>query len=111
MYFCFFFITDIPVVTVRSPQYTVHFGKTVTLECEVNAFPLPQRIFWHKIVNGIRLSISSGFAGTLGSKLSTPSLTIIFASSADTGLYTCIAQNAAGIGQSQTTMLEVLAGK
>lgn len=81
------------------------------MECDVNAYPLPQKIFWHKTVNGMVIGISDGFAGTQGSTLSTPSLTIIFASSADTGRYTCIAQNAAGVGHSKSTMLKILAGK
>ncbi|CAC5368999.1 HMCN [Mytilus coruscus] len=99
----------LPFVTIRSPQYTAHYGDSVTLECDINAIPAPTRIFWYKTVNGIRIEMSNGFAGTLGITLNNPSLTIVFATSADTGRYTCFAQNAAGIGQSQSTMLEILA--
>ncbi|VDI13642.1 Hypothetical predicted protein, partial [Mytilus galloprovincialis] len=99
----------LPFVTIRSPQYTAHYGDSVTLECSINAIPAPTRIFWFKTVNGNRIQMSNGFAGILGSTLKTPSLTILFATSADTGRYTCLAQNAAGIGQSQSTMLQILA--
>lgn len=105
------FITGLPFVTIRSPQYTAHYGDPITLECDINAIPVPTRIFWYKTVNGIRIEMSNGFAGTLGSTLKTPSLTIVFATSSDTGRYTCFAQNAAGVGQSQSTVLKILAGE
>lgn len=106
-----FFITDIPVVTIKSKQYTAHYGESVTLECDIDAIPPATRCFWFKTVNGITKEIFNGFAGTLGITLKTPSLTIVFATPSDTGRYKCIAQNVAGVGQSQSTKLEILAGK
>lgn len=101
----------IPVVTVTSSQYKANYGDSVTLECNINANPPPTRCYWYKTANGFTTEISNGFPGTLGISLKTPSLTIKFATSTDTGRYNCIAQNAAGIGQSQSTNLEILAGK
>lgn len=98
-------------MTIRSQLYIAHFGDSITLECDVKAFPSHTKVYWHKTVNEITTVIENGYKGTLGVTLRAPSLTIVFATAAETGRYTCVANNAAGIGKSQSTYLDVLAGK
>ncbi|CAC5404495.1 unnamed protein product [Mytilus coruscus] len=158
-----------PTVSVGSTYYNTTYGKQVMLECKITAYPPVTLVYWQKKIgdvittlnegtigtkgisadmpslvlmfattsdsgsytcyasnnagtqtsfaailvvegaNGITTEISNGFPGTLGITLKTPSVTIKFATSADTGRYNCIAENAAGIGQSQSTVLQILA--
>ncbi|CAC5425775.1 HMCN [Mytilus coruscus] len=85
---------DIPVVTVESEQYIANFGDSITLQCEINAIPSYKKFFWYKNVNENTTVIDNG---TSGITLQSPSLTIIFAAATETGRYTCLAENAAGI--------------
>ncbi|XP_063406022.1 hemicentin-1-like [Mytilus trossulus] len=98
---------DIPVVTIRSLLYIAHFGDSITLECDIRAIPPHTTVFWYKTVNAVTTVIESGYTGTFGITLKTPSMTIIFATSAETGRYSCLASNAAGTGKSQSTYLDV----
>lgn len=98
-------------MTIESDQYIGTLGQSIKLQCDIYATPPHTHVFWYKYVNGNTTVIDNGYTGTSGITLQSPSLTITSAAASETGHYTCLAENAAGIGKSQSTYLKILAGK
>lgn len=89
-----------------------NYGDEVTLECIVRATPKEFEIYWYKNINGQNhvTFINEKFPGISGSSVETPSLTIKYTTPANEGIYSCYAQNAAGVTASKTIKLIVEAG-
>ncbi|OPL33462.1 hypothetical protein AM593_10437, partial [Mytilus galloprovincialis] len=101
----------IPTVSIPSHEYTVTYGKDITMNCIVVSNPLHTEVFWHKFNDeGQMKSINNRTQGISCCSLNNPSLTINFATPSDEGIYSCLAGNAVGVGQSQRTKLTVIAG-
>ncbi|CAC5377794.1 HMCN [Mytilus coruscus] len=104
-------IGDIPSVQVLSNTYSVNFGGTIVLGCQVTANPLATDVYWQKLVNGVLITVdmsTNNFNKYSGSTVQSPSLIIIDATEADEGNYVCTATNAAGTGSSSQTFLNVV---
>lgn len=103
----FFLYADKPVATVLRPQYRALYGSQVTLECRVvdSRIALTD-VTWLRVVNGVStpVTMNSRYAG---SSVRTPSLTINRPDFNDEGEYICTAENAAGVGRSAVTKLDV----
>lgn len=101
-------ISDLPTVTI--PQsYSVDFGSSITIECQITATPGVTSVSWSRIINGqtttITISNNNKFSG---GTVSNPSLTITGADNSDEGFYICSASNSVGTGQSQQRFLDVI---
>lgn len=68
-------------------------------------------MYWEKKNGGEVITLTSQTKGIRGITVGTPSLTILFVTSTDTGSYTCFAINNVGVGESKTAELKVIAGK
>ncbi|CAG2256290.1 HMCN [Mytilus edulis] len=104
-------IGDIPIVEVLSNTYSVNFGGTIVLGCQVTANPLATDVYWQKLVNGVLITVdmsTNNFNKYSGSTVQSPSLVIIDATEADERNYVCSATNAAGTGSSSQTFLNVV---
>ncbi|XP_052081097.1 hemicentin-1-like [Mytilus californianus] len=101
----------IPHVTILHTEYTAEYGKPITMNCNVQSNPPTSRVFWQKVNDQSQIKrINNGTPGTVGSSVTFPSLIINFTTPANEGIYFCLAENTAGIGQSQRIKLTVLAG-
>ncbi|VDH91359.1 Hypothetical predicted protein, partial [Mytilus galloprovincialis] len=100
-------IGDIPSVQILSNYYSVIFGNTVVLDCQVNANPLVTTVFWQMPNRTIDMT-ANNFSMYSGSTVQSPSLTIISTTHADIGDYVCFATNAVGTGSSSQTFLDVI---
>ncbi|OWF56211.1 Titin [Mizuhopecten yessoensis] len=90
---------SIPVVTVQQTQYSIVTGNDVTIQCTVTADPAHNNVFWERTIGGNTNQITIDNLKYSGSQLNSPSLTILSATSADSGLYVCKASNVVGTGQ------------
>ena len=102
--------TGLPTVTMGSSG-TASAGSSYTITCYVTSSSTVTSVSWHYQKNGVTSVINTAdttkySGGTVGS----PSLTINYVQSSDIGNYRCLAQNAAGIGQSQTMAYLDLSG-
>ncbi|XP_076095861.1 basement membrane-specific heparan sulfate proteoglycan core protein-like [Mytilus galloprovincialis] len=99
-------IGSIPTVTIGSNYYSVNYGNTATIVCNVVATPTETSISWQKIQNGIpsTVVISGRYQG---GTVSSPNLIITGAESTDEAFYICSASNSLGTGQSSQTYLDV----
>lgn len=101
---------DIPKTGILQDEYLAYFGKNITLHCHVTGSPQPTDIYWEKSVNNGSKLIRSDTAGIHGSTLESPSLTIIYVTTMDSGMYMCHAVNIVGIGRSRQIKLQVVGG-
>ncbi|VDI64481.1 Hypothetical predicted protein [Mytilus galloprovincialis] len=101
-------IGDIPKTGILQDEYLAYFGKNITLHCHVTGSPQPTDIYWEKSVNNGSKLIRSDTAGIHGSTLESPSLTIIYVTTVDSGMYMCHAVNIVGIGRSRQIKLQVV---
>lgn len=106
--YCFI---DVPLVEVGVREQTAHFGEELTIHCNVTSSPVHKTVYWEKRNGDEVITLTSQTKGIRGITVGTPSLTIIFVTSTDTGSYTCFAKNNVGVGKSRTTELKVIAGK
>lgn len=98
-------------MTTESDYYDIPYGHNHTITCRVMAVPVFTKIYWQKISNGTTMNITSNSPGIDGARITRPSLTILKAAPSDSGQYICIAENVAGMGQSNSINLTVLGGK
>lgn len=104
-------MSDIPSLTVKSKYYNVQHGQNVTLECSITAVPHVTNVYWQKQTDDSTINITSIDQRVYGVSHSVPSLTLINTHTADSGLYTCYADNLLGSGHSQNTNLSVFGSK
>lgn len=105
-------ILDLPRVTIEKESYSVNEGNAVTLACTVlsSTSLTVTAVSWQTIENGVSTTLNvndpSKYAGA---SVTSPSLTIFNANSADNGQYRCTATNTVGTGESTITTLKVIA--
>ena len=94
--------TGLPTVTLDS-NGTASAGSSYTITCYVTSNQSTvTSVSWHYQKNGVTSVINTtDTAKYSGGTVESPSLTINNLQSSDVGNYRCLAQNAAGIGQSQ----------
>lgn len=97
-------------MSVGSTYYNTTYGRQVTLECNIAAFPPVTLVYWQTTKRGIIITMNEGTIGTKGINATMPSLVLIYPTTADTGNYTCFASNKAGTQKSLTTTLNVEGG-
>ncbi|XP_069115359.1 hemicentin-1-like isoform X2 [Argopecten irradians] len=97
----------VPSVAISQSSYSVTTGTSVTLACTVSANPSHTSVFWQRNVGSGTQSVTIDNINFSGATVSFPSLTVITASSGDSGTYTCFATNTVGTGQSSSTTLTV----
>lgn len=100
-----------PTVSVVSSLKPVKYGERVNILCVVKAYPIPTKVHWEKISNGITNVISNGTDGTDGITVENPSLILLHATDSDSGHYKCFAVNEFGLGYSSSVKLAVIGGK
>ncbi|XP_021339670.1 peroxidasin-like, partial [Mizuhopecten yessoensis] len=93
-----------PAVSVVQSSYSINSGSSITLGCSVSGNPSITSVFWQRNVGSGTQSVSVDNVNFSGATVSSPSLTVITASSGDAGSYTCFATNSVGTGQSTTTL-------
>ncbi|XP_021370011.1 hemicentin-1-like [Mizuhopecten yessoensis] len=95
---------SVPAVSVVQSSYSINSGSSITLGCSVSGNPSVTSVFWQRNVGSGTQSVSVDNVNFSGATVSSPSLTVITASSGDAGSYTCFASNSVGTGQSTTTL-------
>ncbi|XP_063411625.1 hemicentin-1-like [Mytilus trossulus] len=100
----------LPVKHTPSANYSVVYGDSVTMVCNVTAFPKLEYVNWQGNNNGIYTTLNKGAVGTDGIAIHNPSLTIKSVSFADEGIYHCFASNIAGTERSDAMNLSVNGG-
>ena len=97
-------------MTIGSNYYSVNYGNTATIVCNVVATPTETSISWQKIQNGIpsTVVISGRYQG---GTVSSPNLVITGTGITDEAFYICSASNSVGTGQSSQTYLDVQGSK
>ncbi|CAG2249887.1 unnamed protein product [Mytilus edulis] len=103
-------VGELPTVSVVSSLKPVKYGERVNILCVVKAFPIPTKVHWEKISNGITKVISNGTDGTDGITVENPSLILLHATDSDSGHYKCFAVNEFGLGYSSSVKLTVIGG-
>lgn len=94
-------------------MYEVPYGNSVKLKCIVKTngkFPV-KNINWHFNNTGVITTINSSTQGIAGSSLKNPSLSILFATTSESGVYTCLATNTIATGTSSPIIMSVIGGK
>lgn len=103
----FYFVLEIPIVTIDSTSYTTTFGKSVKLGCSVVSNSPILEVYWSRNTDVGRQFIRYMTNGITGSSTEEPSITIEVATNSDTGSYICLASNIHGIGRSEITNLTI----
>ncbi|CAC5384058.1 HMCN [Mytilus coruscus] len=97
----------VPYVKAVNTTYSVLYGNRAVLKCEIASLPELIFVAWEKENNGVLTVLNSGAVGTKGIRKSDPSLIIPSTSFYDSGNYTCIGCNSAGIGKSNPISLRI----
>lgn len=109
----FHLLLAIPQVQILQDSYSANYGTSITLDCIVTAVPLHTVVTWRKTKSGtatnINVAASSGKYS--GGTVSSPSLVINSANLDDEASYVCSAANSIGIGNSSSTVLDIVGGK
>ncbi|VDI02517.1 hemicentin, partial [Mytilus galloprovincialis] len=100
-------IVYIPNVTV-SHEFSVEYGKSVTINCTVTSLPAATQITWQRNVNNVNTTIDIRMIRYSGGTTSNPSLTITSVQADDQGQYFCQASNIEGTGTSNYVNLTVI---
>lgn len=106
--------TGVPTVLLSKTTETVVFGSTVIIVCTISSqLPAATRVFWQFTKNSqtTQIEVSTSQGKYSGSTVNTPSLTITNTDFNDEGRYQCFAENAVGIGQSDTLVLGISGGR
>ncbi|XP_076071918.1 protein sax-3-like isoform X2 [Mytilus galloprovincialis] len=101
----------IPTVTANQTSYSIRYGYSVILHCEISAEPHLTNVYWERLVENKKSIVYSGESGTSGVTLNNPSLIINFATLRDEGYYNCFGRNVAGTGNGPQIHLTVTGGK
>ncbi|CAC5410866.1 HMCN [Mytilus coruscus] len=101
-------IGEVPVVGVLHDEYLAFVGSNITLTCQITGTPEPTDVYWERRVNNSSKFITAGTAGIHGCSLEVPSLTILYVTTLDSGMYTFHAVNPVGIGSSRQIKLKVI---
>lgn len=99
-----------PNATIHNTFYEVEYGQNVTLECNVTSKPAYTNIYWQKITNDTVTNITSDTSNIDGVSTMEPFLTIVKATTSDSGRYACLVENLIGTGESEFTSLTVVGG-
>lgn len=103
----------IPTVVILNPPYSVSYGESVTIQCQVTATPAATSVLWKKTINGVEsvINVATSNGKYSGGSVTTPSLTINNADiQNDEGNYVCSATNNQGTGNSASVYLDVIGG-
>lgn len=106
----FSFLTGMPTVSVGSSYYNTTYGKQVILECKIAAYPPVTLVYWQRKIGDDITTLNEGTIGTKGISADMPSLVLMFATTSDSGIYTCFASNRAGTQKSLEAILIVEGG-
>lgn len=100
-------------MSINIDVYTVQHASSVTLTCfvEVNEEYPVYYVYWEHNNAGVITKIDNGTKGMSGSTVETPSLTILFTTPSESGLYVCAATNSIGTGNTSPITLNVIGGK
>lgn len=116
--FCFhlhrlfhFIFIGIPTVSSNQTVYSIPYGYSVILHCEISTEPPLTNVYWERLVENKKSIVYSGESGTSGATLNNPSLIINFATLRDEGYYNCFGRNVAGTGNGPQIQLTVTGGK
>lgn len=88
----------------------------MTLDCNATSFPAHTSVYWQRISTGTTTNITSITSDTCdiacidGVTILNPSLTILMATTADSGLYICYITNKVGTGHSEVINLTIMGG-
>lgn len=104
-------MTGIPVIKAHETVVKATFGMNITLHVTIDSAPQHFSIYWTKCVGNATEIIHTGTVGTSGGTVSSPSLTILFATASNVGIYKCYARNVIGSGSSVNISLSVEGGK
>lgn len=80
------------------------------MTCNVDSKPIPTLVYWEK-KNGFVTRITNNTFGIEGLSKENPSMTILYATVSDAGLYTCFVGNGVGISQSSNINVTAIGGK
>lgn len=105
-----FIILGLPVIQKTYTNYTVVYGSSITMVCNITAFPKLLHVNWQRNNSGVLTIINEGAVGTGGISPNNPSLTIRSSSFADAGVYYCSATNPVGTERSDGMDLSVVGG-
>ncbi|CAG2207666.1 HMCN [Mytilus edulis] len=97
----------IPTVSSNQTSYSIRYGYSVILHCEISAEPHLTNVYWERLVENKKSIVYSGESGTSGVTLNNPSLIINFATLRDEGYYNCFGRNVAGTGNGPQIHLTV----
>ncbi|CAC5425257.1 HMCN [Mytilus coruscus] len=103
-------IGGIPKVEITSVTQIVEYGQPFTLDCNITSFPNHTSVYWQRMSNGTTSNITSDYPELNGNTTMFPSMSILKAVSADSGLYTCYAVNIVGTGYSDVVNVTVVGG-
>ena len=104
-----------PDITIPESSYSVMTGNSIIVPCNVSATPDAESVYWQ--ISDSQTGSNPTNLTTTGPKydggnIATPSLTINVANQTiDEGYYRCLATNAAGVGQSGLTFVDVWGSK
>ncbi|XP_071148708.1 hemicentin-1-like [Mytilus edulis] len=101
------------VIKTEKDRYIVMYGMSLTLECSVHtARHSPVReIYWQYNNNGVITTIVKDTDGISGSSIKIPSLTILYVTTSESGIYTCFAKDDNVTAKSKPINVTVIGGE
>ncbi|CAG2221266.1 unnamed protein product [Mytilus edulis] len=100
---------NIPIITVPTSAYIVNIDNSITLACQVTAYPTHNSVYWQKVIGANTKIIQIDGEKYTGSSVTNHGLTISNAQFSDAGSYYCYAANSVGTGSS-TQIIVAVAG-
>lgn len=99
-----------PMIIVGKHEYGPDYGSKLVIDTQISASPTVLKVYWTRNSSGIITTIEHGLSGTDGITVDNPSLTLLYVTDIDNGLYTCIAESYRGIGFSKIVNVTVNGG-
>lgn len=99
-----------PMIIVGKHEYGPDYGSKLVIDTQISASPTVLKVYWTRNSSGIITTIDHGLSGTEGITVDNPSLTLLYITDLDNGLYTCTAESYRGIGFSKTVNVTVNGG-